>query len=551
MTSMSLSPEVFDALLSQMEDCFCKLAAAQESVVQRPKAELDLLVNLEGARDFMEKILRMQGSRSDLEKIFGGDCMRISRTRAVLEAADFSDMNAGDQRLSTCWSACESVEKVLSDLGLGMTLRRAQEQQRQALQQKGLSECDSPQSEGQLNVTVLNLLGEELDSQSAKKHIDIVKGSSEKSVGSEKSLDHQRHILQKTYTNFSESDLASELDIELDFLSERASFLEKNTSQPDLIDRISVSDAKRVEIARPSSVLHAEPELESASTVLEPASPCPLTFPTVLETSQPMQEIVPVVDAPPPLPELSQQAPVSISVLEPKLEFPERSVTSVELPQPLNARPLQRPSWTCAETPTWVERPLSPVTRATLRSPVHLDPMSHWPSPQKAAAKLSPQPISPGPASQRPASPRPTSPQPSSPRPTLLEQPRTSPPCKLVEVPVEVVQGKSRKLQLISNVSNTKTLTVPVELTAPPRSPSHVTQVQTGLRELTASPRSVTPSRSPSHALRVQTGVPFQTSGLHTASRNSMHFTSVHQPLIQTTQVVARRQPPAFVEQLV
>jgi len=539
--SMPLSPEAFDDILSQMEDCFCKLEAAQDSVVQRSKAELNLLVKLEWARDFMDKIVRMQGSRSDLENIFGGDCMRISRTRAVLEAADFSDMNAEDQRLSTCWSACESVEKVLSDLGLGMTLGRAQQQQRQVLQHKGLHERESPQSEGRLNVTVINILGEQLDLQSVEEGVDVVKGSSKPDV------DHQRHVLQQKCLCLDESSH----DIELDFLSERASFLEKNTSQPDLIDRISVSDAKRVEIARPSSVLHAEPELESASTVLEPASPCPLTFPTVLETSQPMQEIVPVVDAPPPLPELSQQAPVSISVLEPKLEFPERSVTSVELPQPLNARPLQRPSWTCAETPTWVERPLSPVTRATLRSPVHLDPMSHWPSPQKAAAKLSPQPISPGPASQRPASPRPTSPQPSSPRPTLLQQPRTSPPCKLVEVPVEVVQGKSRKLQLISNVSNTKTLTVPVELTAPPRSPSHVTQVQTGLRELTASPRSVTPSRSPSHALRVQTGVPFQTSGLQTASRNSMHYTSVHQPLIQTTQVVARRQPPAFVEQLV
>jgi len=58
--------------------------------------------------------------------------------------------------------------------------------------------------------------------------------------------------------------------------------------------------------------------------------------------------------------------------------------TSVELQQPLNARPLRRPSWTCAETPTPVERPLSPVPRTTPRSPAPLNPMSQWPSAQQA-----------------------------------------------------------------------------------------------------------------------------------------------------------------------
>jgi len=144
---MNLTPETFDSMLEDMEECFRKLQAAQTSVVQLSKEELNFLGLLESIRDFMNAILRIQESRAELENIFGGDCTRISRTRAVLEAAKLRDMRSGDERLSACLSACESVEKVLLEVGFGLGLRRAQQSQRLVLQQKNSMGCDLPDCE--------------------------------------------------------------------------------------------------------------------------------------------------------------------------------------------------------------------------------------------------------------------------------------------------------------------------------------------------------------------------------------------------------------------
>lgn len=48
----------------------------------------------------------------------------------------FSGRNAGDARIALLRGACESVEQVLLDLGLGFALRAAQEEQRRKLQLK-------------------------------------------------------------------------------------------------------------------------------------------------------------------------------------------------------------------------------------------------------------------------------------------------------------------------------------------------------------------------------------------------------------------------------
>lgn len=186
------SPDAYDALIARMENLLRQVDASQGSVVKLSKVELDFLAEVEAARNFMEGALHIQDNRYLLEHIFGGDCIRISRTRAVLEAAKLSDGNAQDQRLPTCISSCESVEKVLQDLGLGFCLRQSLEQQRYRLQHRGSEEIGLPGIEGELNTTVIDLLGEraslmqriieEPKSPSTAEKAEPVKGSPVSSV---------------------------------------------------------------------------------------------------------------------------------------------------------------------------------------------------------------------------------------------------------------------------------------------------------------------------------------------------------------------------------
>lgn len=126
------TPEDLDKMLKDLEAALARVEANQTSRVALPKCELELLLHLGDCRDFMIDVLQSPGDRSALQDIFGGDCVRICRILAVLESAKFSEMNANDQRLLTCTSACESVVKVLEDLGLGWALRQAQEQTKEA-----------------------------------------------------------------------------------------------------------------------------------------------------------------------------------------------------------------------------------------------------------------------------------------------------------------------------------------------------------------------------------------------------------------------------------
>ena len=63
-----------------------------------------------------------------------GAKMTVVKQTPSIEAIRFSDMNSNDQRMPTCFSACESVEKVLRDLGLGSRLRNSLEEQRKSIQ---------------------------------------------------------------------------------------------------------------------------------------------------------------------------------------------------------------------------------------------------------------------------------------------------------------------------------------------------------------------------------------------------------------------------------
>jgi len=124
-----------DRILFGMEAGLLQVDAAQSSKVKLTKAELDFLQHTIAARDFMMATLSSGGTdRRRLREIFGGDCVRISRTRAVLESVRLSEaLYTTDDPVDKCINACESVENVLGDLGLGWTLKRAQENERKVL----------------------------------------------------------------------------------------------------------------------------------------------------------------------------------------------------------------------------------------------------------------------------------------------------------------------------------------------------------------------------------------------------------------------------------
>lgn len=125
-----------DTVMDRMIAVVARVKASQGSLVSLSKAELDLLAQIELARDLMMEALKNQNDRTLLRDIFGGDCARLVRIRAICESIEFSDMNKSDQRLPTCLRACQSVEKVIIDLGDGEALRKAQACLEAALKEK-------------------------------------------------------------------------------------------------------------------------------------------------------------------------------------------------------------------------------------------------------------------------------------------------------------------------------------------------------------------------------------------------------------------------------
>eukprot|EP00931_Biecheleriopsis_adriatica_P050965 TRINITY_DN29525_c0_g1_i1.p1 TRINITY_DN29525_c0_g1~~TRINITY_DN29525_c0_g1_i1.p1 ORF type:complete len:550 (+),score=133.66 TRINITY_DN29525_c0_g1_i1:18-1667(+) len=153
------TPDGFDALLAQAVVALARFETSRGgSTVRASRAKLELLWHLDAARDFLLEVLRNQSDRALLLDIFGGDCTRIARIRAICEAAsreshvramDNADSTAdasdtgeagGDvfdeesiRRLRSCMRACESIEKVIEDLGLGESLHAAQEREAMAM----------------------------------------------------------------------------------------------------------------------------------------------------------------------------------------------------------------------------------------------------------------------------------------------------------------------------------------------------------------------------------------------------------------------------------
>lgn len=116
-----------DPCIDRMEKALDKIDLFQSKIAKLPGAEFDLLKELEVSRDLMNECMKKTSSdRTKLEDVFGGDCIRIRRILNIfdiLEEKPLSSMNRNDQRLKGGQDACDSVIKVLEDMGYGWLLR--------------------------------------------------------------------------------------------------------------------------------------------------------------------------------------------------------------------------------------------------------------------------------------------------------------------------------------------------------------------------------------------------------------------------------------------
>lgn len=125
-----LNQHVMDKIMTTIETNLVKLKAANPGAVSAIKAETNILVNLEKARDNMMTSIQDTDDkdRKKLLDTWGGDCNRIARLRAMLEAVELTERNKNDKRLPNCLSACEIIERLLREKKLAKKLEEAQEE---------------------------------------------------------------------------------------------------------------------------------------------------------------------------------------------------------------------------------------------------------------------------------------------------------------------------------------------------------------------------------------------------------------------------------------
>lgn len=128
------TPEGMDRLLGRLDLCLACVENPPASEVGVQKAKLELLSNLEEARNIMHEVMRNPSDRALLAQVFGGDCSRIARLQVICESAQQSELVAGDTRLKDCFNVCHSMEQVITDLGLKDALDKALASERRAVQ---------------------------------------------------------------------------------------------------------------------------------------------------------------------------------------------------------------------------------------------------------------------------------------------------------------------------------------------------------------------------------------------------------------------------------
>lgn len=142
---VEINEETIDKIIDKMEKSIQKMEELQGKVVKLKNAEVETLTQFELGRNFMMELLQnKEHGREKLQNIFGGDCKRIARIACCVEQAKFSDMYATDARHPDCKNACQSIEQVLADLGLGFALRKALEEQKERMQKSRSVEAPPP-----------------------------------------------------------------------------------------------------------------------------------------------------------------------------------------------------------------------------------------------------------------------------------------------------------------------------------------------------------------------------------------------------------------------
>jgi len=138
--STHLGPEAVDELLGRIEatlkttdDCH-----ASGRRVRLEQAQVNLTKLLEEARKIMHHCLKESRNHHELlQTTFGGDFVRISRLQVILEHMTNADKRyVGQEHVDACVRECNSVQRVLQDLGCDGELDQIQEEQLDELEKR-------------------------------------------------------------------------------------------------------------------------------------------------------------------------------------------------------------------------------------------------------------------------------------------------------------------------------------------------------------------------------------------------------------------------------
>lgn len=123
-----------DVILSALVLDLARMEQCKNSPVKSLKTEQDVLVQLEALRDAMEALLT-DPDRTRVLGIFGGDCKRLARVKALCECiSEERPKYANERRLQSCLNTCTTIEAIIKQKGWTTgRLRRAVADERRQL----------------------------------------------------------------------------------------------------------------------------------------------------------------------------------------------------------------------------------------------------------------------------------------------------------------------------------------------------------------------------------------------------------------------------------
>mmetsp|Transcript_148929 Transcript_148929/g.263049 ORF Transcript_148929/g.263049 Transcript_148929/m.263049 type:complete len:310 (-) Transcript_148929:37-966(-) len=141
MAADPVKPQAVAQILSGIENAANQAVRSTDPKVV-PKAEKDLLRQLEALRAAMDKVMQQLNvdDATQLNECFGGDCLYAGRCRAVLETLTFEDRSPGSNSVKGCLAGLEAVERALEATGCSDALRAAQERERKAFLDRAVAQ---------------------------------------------------------------------------------------------------------------------------------------------------------------------------------------------------------------------------------------------------------------------------------------------------------------------------------------------------------------------------------------------------------------------------